>query len=102
MLGFDVLAATRIYLLLGFFVLCGAWILQATSHGILVNVAIVALYVIGIGLIARGCHYYRKLPWPEPERYKKVGEPLAIFGLIVVAINLGAFAVFLVFEYLLK
>ncbi|AKS31705.1 hypothetical protein [Mycolicibacterium goodii] len=96
------LAATRTYLLLGFFVLCGAWILQATSHGILVTVAIVALYVIGIGLIARGCHYYRKLPWPEPERYKKVGEPLAIFGLIVVAINLGFGLVYWIWEVLLK
>ncbi|PJK23271.1 hypothetical protein [Mycolicibacterium goodii] len=102
MLGFDVLAATRTYLLLGFFVLCGAWILQATSHGVLVTVAIVALYVIGIGLIAVGCHYYRQLPWPEPERYKKVGAPLAVFGWIVVAINLGFGLVYLVWYVLLK
>ncbi|CKG83215.1 hypothetical protein LTT02_18640 [Mycolicibacterium smegmatis] len=96
------LAATRTYLLLGFFVLCGAWILQATSHGVLVTIAIVALYVIGIGLIAVGCYYYRQLPWPEPERQRKVGAPVAVFGFIVIAINLGAFAVFLIWEYLLK
>lgn len=96
------LAATRTYLLLGFFVLCGAWILQATSHGVLVTIAIVALYVIGIGLIVVGCYYYRQLPWPEPERYKKVGAPLAVFGWIVVAINLGFGLVYLVWYVLLK
>lgn len=96
------LAATRTYLLLGFFVLCGAWILQATSHGVLVTIAIVGLYVIGIGLIVVGCYYYRQLPWPEPERYKKVGAPLAVFGWIVVAINLGFGLVYLVWYVLLK
>lgn len=102
MLGFDVLAATRTYLLLGFLVLCGAWILQATSHGVLVTVAIVALYVIGIGLIAVGCNYYRKLPYQEPQRWLTVAAPLKVVGWIVVALNVGAFAVFLIWEYLLK
>jgi hypothetical protein len=92
-LEFAVLAATRTYLALGFVALAAAWILQTMSHGVLGILAIIALYVLGGGLLAMGYYRYRQLPYPEPARYKKVVmAPLAVIGWAVIAFNLVAAA----------
>lgn len=91
MLGCVVLAATRTYFALAFVALATAWILQTMSHGVLGILAIVALYVLGGGLLAMGYYRYRQLPYPEPARYKKVIlAPLAAIGWVVIAGNLVA------------
>lgn len=95
------LAATRAYFALGFVVLSVAWIMQMSPHGFWGNAAIVGLYIVGGGLMVLGGLRYRQLPYPEPERYKKViGTPLAILGGLVVAATFGGAGIIALWEWL--